>query len=216
MKRRTIIILTTLLLAAGITMPTRAESIDSVFAAVPRAELPLLKLNARLDMLDLYNSGMSATGENMLGGTSEMVYKGKNLVRVKLTAASNWEMMRVQRGTEWAYVCIHTLSAPLTESRLSLYSENWQSIDGEIMPALTLNDFWQETDSLSDSKREELWRRLQPMRVEMSWNEEAEDTPPTLTLKLATGALGREDRELAEKYMRQLTLTWNGQALVRR
>lgn len=196
-------------------MPTRAESIDSVFAAVPRAELPLLKLNARLDMLDLYNSGMAAMGENILGGSSEMVYKGKNLVRVKLTAASNWEMMRVQRGTEWAYVCIHTLSAPLTESRLTLYSENWQSIDEEIMPVLTLKDFWQETDSLSDSRREELWRRLQPMRVEMSWNEEAEDTPPTLTLKLATGALGREDRELAEKYMRQLTLTWNGQALVR-
>lgn len=57
-------ILTSLL---ALSLPAGAAatppSIDSLFAAVPATELPLLERNARLDMLDLYNYRMTAKGK---------------------------------------------------------------------------------------------------------------------------------------------------------
>lgn len=36
-----------------VSMGTHAQSIDTLFRHVPQEELPMLELNARLDMLDL-------------------------------------------------------------------------------------------------------------------------------------------------------------------
>lgn len=108
-----------------VSVGTHAQSIDTLFRHVPQEELPMLELNARLDMLDLFNCQMAAKGENIFGGSSVMVKKTANHLVIDLSDVSRWEMMRVPFGGTYRCVCIHSLTSALPSSRWRVYDANW-------------------------------------------------------------------------------------------
>ena len=78
LRLKTIIGILFMLVSVGM----HAQSIDTLFRHVPQEELSMLELNARLDMLDLFNCQMAAKGENIFGGSSVMVKKTANHLEI--------------------------------------------------------------------------------------------------------------------------------------
>lgn len=50
-----------------------AQTLDIYFVNAPKSVLPLLDRTARLDLMDLYASGLPAKAENLYGGQSELL-----------------------------------------------------------------------------------------------------------------------------------------------
>ncbi len=190
-------------------------SIDTLFYRVPMSELPLLAGNPRLDMLDRYNCGMKAYAENIFERTSVMEEKNDRYIRVKLTAASRWELVRLaSTGGDEIYACTHTLLPPVSESRIKFYNSAWQPLDTLSLTTVALDNFWTDTDSVPATTREELRRQLQSPIIYMEW-EETSTLRPTVLLRVATDRLGVEERKKAELCLKPLRLRWNGDRFVR-
>lgn len=215
---------TTLLLGLIITTSTRAEitdsvaprkSIDSIFISAPNAELAMLDLNSRLDMVDLYNYNMTAKSENIFSGLSILQEKSNNFIRIQLTDVSTWELMRLYKENEDIYACIYTLTYPTTQSRIRFYAEDWSVEDDVALPQLCLDDFCQTTDSISTERAQELRAKLTPMYVGMTWEKEDATSLPTLKLAVTTANLSSEDQADATKCLHSISLVWDGKAFIR-
>lgn len=184
----------------------RAQSIDTLFTAVPMSELPLLERNARLDMLDLYNYKMAAKGENIFGGTSTMKKKSAHHVAVDLTESSHWEMMRLCSGTDTIYACLHTTYCPAGETKARFYHTDWTPADNIALPTFTLDDFWTGNSEIAAERQEELRRKLTPLYVEARW-EETEGTAPRIAFEVSTAILDHDSRLEAKKCLETLYRT---------
>lgn len=112
------------LLLFPLSLPSR--SIDSIFIGIPSQVLPILERNARLDMLDYYNAGMRAVGENTLGGQSVMLKKTADFVQLESTPASTWELRILTSGRDTLFLCIHSIKATGISSRLTAYDSDWK------------------------------------------------------------------------------------------
>lgn len=184
----------------------RAQTMDSLFVAVPEPELPLLDRNARLDMLDLYNYKMTAKGENIFGGTSLMEAKEQNFIRLKLTEVSRWEMMRLECDSIY-YVCIHTIEQPVRMSRIRFYDGGWMPCAAPLpaMDSLTRDDFM--ADGIPADTAEDLHRRLEPLCIEAVW-ENTSGTEPQLVFSASVAHLPEECRKVAGEWLRPVTYRW--------
>jgi len=188
-----------------------AESIDSLFARIPQRVLPLIELNPRLDMLDLYNYDMKATGETIFGGHAVMQLKTDNHIQLQLTEVSTWELQRLHTSSgEEVYACVHTLTAPIAQSRLTFYDANWAERSDIAIPTLEMADFWTAAETLTALRRAELQRKIDPRAIAIHWDEAESGEAPHLSLTLSVANLNREDRTDAEKCLKVRRYVWNG------
>lgn len=183
------------------------QSVDSVFAQMPLEVLPLLERNSRLDMLDLYNYKIQAKAENVFGGSSVLLAKTEDYLRLRLTEVSHWELKCLPLGEDRIYVCVHSLRSGATDSRITLYTSDWKTMEpvtGFDCPPL--QDFWQPADSISEERRAELLAKLQPVHVEACWSPDA----PELNFSVSVSHLSSEDREDASRCLKPVVRRWNG------
>lgn len=191
------------ILAFTAVLCTRANSIDSLFCHVPQNILPLLESNARLDMLDLYNCGMAARAENIFGGTSQMLAKGHDFVRIRLTDVSEWELKVLPSSPDTILCVVHTLKGVAGDSEVAFYGSNWSKLE-MTMPELKMEEFWTATDSLPGEKLQEWHERLSPLAVEAHWAEHENKLEYTLSL----APLNRIEREEVTPYLRSRAYGW--------
>ena len=62
------------------------------FASAPQSVFPLLDKNARLDMIDYFNSGSSTSSRNKLDGTSRIVNLTDDDAKIDMTDASSYHI----------------------------------------------------------------------------------------------------------------------------
>lgn len=186
-----------------------AESIDSLFTRVPTDLLPLLERNARLDLLDLYNYGMTAKAENLYEGTSHLLVKQKDFLHLQLTDISTWSLKRLVTGNDTLLCCIHTLTRPAIASSIRFYDPQWQTVDID-MPKPADSLFWQPADSLSHERLAELRTRIDFSAVTAFWSADSTE----LTLRISIVDLNEEDRRDAQQCLRPVTYVWCDQKFV--
>lgn len=192
----------TLLIMLG-AFSAKAQLIDSVFYNVPEDLLPLIESNARLDMLDLYNYGMTARAENIFSGTSQMLVKKPDFIRLRLTDVSEWELKILPSPPDTILCIVHTLKGVAGSSKVTFYGNNWRQLEMTI-PELKVEDFWATTDSLPEDKRKEWSERLSPLAVEAHWSEQA----PKLTYTLSLAPLNSAEREEVAPHQRSRIYGW--------
>ncbi len=164
---------------------TENVCIDTLFTQVPMKELPLLETNPRLDMLDLYNYKMTARGENIFGGYSTLLKKKENYIDVQLTEVSKWELMRLRTDSSGIYACTHTITAPFAESRTVFYNQSWLPESSTKLPSVKMEAFWNDTDSISTERMEELKRQLHTAPIFTRW-QDTETSRPALIMEIST------------------------------
>lgn len=134
MKRLTVAISVCLSVFAQGVFTAQAKSIDEVFKSAPSQVLPLLDNTARLDMLDYYNSGMSNSTGNNLGGGSAITGRGAERMDLKITDASTMELALLPAQNDSLIVVISTVMTPVADSKISVFSSDWkQNLTGKVI-----------------------------------------------------------------------------------
>ena len=183
-------LLISLLFLSTTLYPSAAQSIDSLFAAMPREALPVLDRSARLDLIDLYNSGLAARVENVFGGQTEMTSKDSSTVKLRTSDAGQWQMAIVRTQADTLLLTLHTLRAGGESTNLKVYNVRWQPSEKTVATP-PFKEFWCPTVGL-DPNLENVYRTAAsqlPVRIEWEASER------TLVYSLCCNALPEEQRE---------------------
>ena len=185
------------------SLSVQAQVIDSLFASVPNAYMPLLEYNSRLDMLDLYNCGMEAKVYNDLGGEACLIHKDSVHFVVSTTSSSLFELRILKKDSDTIYSCIRTVNMPEKFSQILFLNDQWHPIKLKEPQEISFEKCWYPSDSLSEDRIENLRLSLQPTCFDMHWEEDMTGTP-LLVYQVSTDGLMPEDQKAAALCLRPL------------
>lgn len=96
------------------------------FTEAPQSVFPLLNLDARLDMIDYFESGMANTSKNAMEGQSRITAMTPDKVSISMSEASDYELCLLPTADgDTAIAVIATVATPAPDSRMSVYSKDW-------------------------------------------------------------------------------------------
>lgn len=180
-----------------------AQSIDTLFARIPRSVMPLLDNTAKLDLLDLYNNGLTAKAENTLGGQAELQKKSTRGLSLRTSDAGSWQMELLSAGHDTLICCIHSVKAGGLSSQVVLYQRNWHRSKHDV-PYPAFEQFFVEKNPLSSVRSQIMRTTLRNMPVEAIWDEEGQ----ALIYRLSLNSLCEEEKDDAEKCVRDVKYQW--------
>lgn len=199
--------------AAMMAFGVHAQSIDSLFTAIPDAVLPLLDHNSRLDMVDLYNCKMKAAVVNDLNGESCLLEKDSTHILVQTSSVSRFEMRLLPFEKDTVYACLRTVEMPRECTQLQFLQRDWSKAKIKQPENMTFEQCWHPSDSLSEDRIELLRLSLLPACFKMHW-ETAADATPRLICEVSTKGLIKKDEQDALRCLRPLIYSWRDGKLV--
>lgn len=131
----------TLLFLCFFTAATaQTTAVDTAFVCCDDSAIGMLDINARLDMIDLNASQMTARVTNGFEGYSTMTVRTPDHLRIQLTEVSTWDICRLRTtdGQE-RFLTIHCITAEGGEPTLTL----WRRCRTEDADSLAEIDDWQ-------------------------------------------------------------------------
>ncbi len=88
------------------------KSVDA-FTNAPMSVFPLLDKNARLDMVDYFNSGSSTATQNSLQGRSRVTELTDNDIKIAMTDASSYQLsILTDKSNGGCIALISTVATP--------------------------------------------------------------------------------------------------------
>lgn len=201
----------TLMAAAAIAVAGVLGQAPSRFAAAPMGVFPLLDRNARLDMIDYFNSGMTNSTANRLEGRSRITAMDDASVTVEMSGSSTVQLCLLPAGADTLTMVITTVQTPAPDSRIELYDSKWQKLDGaKVFTAPAVADWLATADR---DKAAEVEMLLPFMLVSYRYD------PATATLTLTNNTsqfVGRDIYEpLATLLKGDMQYRWNGKKFQR-
>lgn len=211
MKRLTVALSVGLSAVLLCVVPARAKSIDEVFKSAPSQILPLLDNTARLDMLDYYNSGMSNSTDNNLGGGSAITGRGAERMDLKITDASTMELALLPAQNDSLIVVISTVMTPVADSKISVFSSDWkQNLTGKVIRVPELDDW---LTPAGKKHKADVMQIVPFMLVEYDYN------PETQILTFTNNThhfVGDEIYQIVEGYLYpKMVYKWSGKNFVK-
>lgn len=95
------------------------------FTKAPRQVFPMLDNNARLDMVDYFNSGMTTPSTNALKGKSRITALAPLSMTISMTEASDYQLALLPAGSDTIIAVITTVATPAPDSKMALYTKDW-------------------------------------------------------------------------------------------
>ena len=124
MKR---IIIKYILLLLIICPLAKAQDMATVFTNMPDEYVPHLESAWRKDLIDLYNTGKSASLKNTMNGTSALLKLTENYLLLQSTERSTIEIKLLPLINNTSIVCmITTVNAPIADSRVAFFTTEWK------------------------------------------------------------------------------------------
>ena len=185
----------------------KAQTMDSLFVALPEAVLPMLEHNSRLDLLDLYNCGMKAQVYNDLNGEVLLEQKDSAHLLVHTTVSTTLEVQRLPKGKDTIYACVRTVSLPERSSQLLFLDGECRPVDIPLPEQVSLQRCWQPSDSLGQDRQEALRQQLLPAVFAAHW-ESAPEGKQWLVYEVSVDGLMAGDRQDALRCLRPLRFLW--------
>ena len=198
----------TLSMLAFATINSQAQSIADAWANMPAHIMPSIGKNARLDMIDLYNAGMSAKAATFTGDTACLTALGNNYLFLRTSKASTMQMMQIVVGKKILYAIITTIEGPVANSHINIYDEQWQPLGvKKYFPEITVEDFINLPKS-KRKEREELLKKIPLHTIQYNMTHMTNDIIATPSF-LQT--LDEETRkEIESSFHTQIILQWKG------
>ncbi len=198
------------LLCGGISLSAQAvEPIAEKFTTMPDSLILTLEGNRRLDLIDLFRAGQTATATNRLGGNSSLTQLQDSLLSLDLSTQSRLSMRLLPyRGGETLLALVNTVCAPACDSRIRFFTPNWEELPAsKQIRHIGLDEFLQFPDSLPRAEQEELKQQVNIRLLEYTFT-------PTGQLQVAPSweeYLDKEAYERIQPYLRDnLILHWDG------
>ena len=198
----------TLAMLAFSTINSHAQSIADAWANMPTHIMPSIGKNARLDMIDLYNAGMSAKATTFTGDTACLTALGNNYLILRTSKASTMQMMQIVDGKKLLYAIIITIEGPVANSHLDMYDEKWTPLaTKKFFPDITVADFI----NLPKNKRKEREELLKKIPLHTIQYNITHTTNDIIAIPSFLQTLDDETRkEIESCFHSQITLQWKG------
>lgn len=87
------------MLPANHTTSLAASTLALLFVSAPMNVIPLLDRSARMDLIDLYEAGMTAQTGNRFGGVSTMSFCSDSVITIHLTETSTMNLQLLNDST---------------------------------------------------------------------------------------------------------------------
>lgn len=123
-------LLLSLIAVAAMALPLNVRAItpEDAFVNAPSSVIPLIEKSTRLDMIDYFNAGSDRPSRNVLYGNSRITALSPEHIVIEATAASTLEIIALPSGNDTILAVIHTLATPVPDSRLALYTSEWEEL----------------------------------------------------------------------------------------
>lgn len=138
-----------------------AQSMRSLFVAMPDSLCPLLTAVNRADFGDFLDSGMKAVVKNRFGKTSEMKVMTDDYIHLNMTSENDWEMKLLPVNDSTSVICVvKTFHTSAHDSSIAFFGTDWKKLNNEDFIELPAeDDFYradltaEQADSLSALRR---------------------------------------------------------------
>lgn len=193
----------------GIITTSAQLTASKAFVEAPHKVIPLLDRNARLDMLDYFNSGLDTKTSNKLNGASAVTAVSPELVSVQMTDASTYDIAVLPAAGDTLVAIITTIATPTPDSKMAVYSKDFSR---ELTQALFSKPALKEW--ITDGGFIDTVEGMVPfLLISYSYS----PTTKTLTLTNNTKEFLSEDiYSIVDSHLRkQLSYVWNGKRFVK-
>lgn len=185
-----------------------AQSVADVWQKLPRDLHTTIDSVARLDMIDLYRAGMTATAPTLMGDTAQLIALSDNYLLLRTSKASTMQIKLIKLKKKTIYAIITTVEGPAPNSHIDLYNEEWETISHKKYIKLpTVNDFI-SVDNPSADIRQEIGKSIVIPTIQYMMNDSTNDIT---ALPSFMQTLDKESRERIMPHIQSsIKLHWNG------
>ena len=197
-----------------LTISVQAKSMSEIWASLPDSIIPYLDGAHRTQMTEYIKMGLKGDVDHSLAGKSVMDTLTADYIHLTLNESVVMELKRLPDGGADSLLCVVTTwKGPAEESSVSFFSQDWKPIElahafaGKSLPDLA-DELTQKPDTMDDTRFGELRSMLDPLMV----NARLTPSNDQLRVRLAIPLLSADDKKAAEVIIRELVLTWDGNA----
>ena len=188
-----------ILLVTFSLLPLNAQNMRQIWLEMPDSIVPYLNRSLRTELADYVTMGMKSEVMNALRDTTRIEKLTDDYILVKLSNATKLEIKSLDAST---IAMVQTWCGPLAESKLSLFSNNW-----EVKPLnIDVSPMFVKPDTMSQQRYSELLDMANVTMNEMQLS--VKDN--SLTIKYSVPLLSSTDKKEMQAILRQRKLNWNG------
>ena len=188
-----------ILLVSFSLLPLNAQNMRQIWLEMPDSIVPYLNRSLRTELADYVTMGMKSEVMNALRDTTRIEKLTDDYILVKLSNATKLEIKSLDAST---IAMVQTWCGPLAESKLSLFSNNW-----EVKPLnIDVSPMFVKPDTMSQQRYSELLDMANVTMNEMQLS--VKDN--SLTIKYSVPLLSSTDKKEMQAILRQRKLNWNG------
>lgn len=188
-----------ILLVSFSLLPLNAQNMRQIWLEMPDSIVPYLNRSLRTELADYVTMGMKSEVMNALRDTTRIEKLTDDYILVQLSNATKLEIKSLDAST---IAMVQTWCGPLAESKLSLFSNNW-----EVKPLnVDVSPMFVKPDTMSQQRYSELLDMANVTMNEMQLS--VKDN--SLTIKYSVPLLSSTDKKEMQAILRQRKLNWNG------
>lgn len=188
-----------ILLVSFSLLPLNAQNMRQIWLEMPDSIVPYLNRSLRTELADYVTMGMKSEVMNALRDTTRIEKLTDDYILVQLSNATKLEIKSLDAST---IAMIQTWCGPLAESKLSLFTNNW-----EVKPLnIDVSPMFVKPDTMSQQRYSELLDMANVTMNEMQLS--VKDN--SLTIKYSVPLLSSTDKKEMQAILRQRKLNWNG------
>ena len=188
-----------ILLVTFSLLPLNAQNMRQIWLEMPDSIVPYLNRSLRTELADYVTMGMKSEVMNALRDTTRIEKLTDDYILVQLSNATKLEIKSLDAST---IAMVQTWCGPLAESKLSLFTNNW-----EIKPLnIDVSPMFVKPDTMSQQRYSELLDMANVTMNEMQLS--VKDN--SLTIKYSVPLLSSTDKKEMQAILRQRKLNWNG------
>lgn len=188
-----------ILLVTFSLLPLNAQNMRQIWLEMPDSIVPYLNRSLRTELADYVTMGMKSEVMNALRDTTRIEKLTNDYILVQLSNATKLEIKSLDAST---IAMVQTWCGPLAESKLSLFSNNW-----EVKPLnIDVSPMFVKPDTMSQQRYSELLDMANVTMNEMQLS--VKDN--SLTIKYSVPLLSSTDKKEMQAILRQRKLNWNG------
>ena len=188
-----------ILLGTFSLLPLNAQNMRQIWLEMPDSIVPYLNRSLRTELADYVTMGMKSEVMNALRDTTRIEKLTDDYILVQLSNATKLEIKSLDAST---IAMVQTWCGPLAESKLSLFSNNW-----EVKPLnIDVSPMFVKPDTMLQQRYSELLDMANVTMNEMQLS--VKDN--SLTIKYSVPLLSSTDKKEMQAILRQRKLNWNG------
>lgn len=188
-----------ILLVTFSLLPLNAQNMRQIWLEMPDSIVPYLNRSLRTELADYVTMGMKSEVMNALRDTTRIEKLTDDYILIQLSNATKLEIKSLDAST---IAMVQTWCGPLAESKLSLFTNNW-----EVKPLnIDVSPMFVKPDTMSQQRYSELLDMANVTMNEMQLS--VKDN--SLTIKYSVPLLSSTDKKEMQAILRQRKLNWNG------